>query len=75
MFEGLVYSQVSEEFVKPLFPAEGEDMEVSVLFSPELCVDFPAGRIQAGKSALLLHFPYRRTFLLLFKERCEHLPA
>ena len=39
MFEGLVYSQVSEEFVKPLFPADGENMEVSILFSPELCVD------------------------------------
>ena len=39
MFEGLVYSQVSEEFVKPLFPADGEDMEVSILFSPELSVD------------------------------------
>ena len=39
MFEGLVYSQVSEEFVKPLFPADGENMEVSILFSPELSVD------------------------------------
>lgn len=39
MFEGKVYSQVSSEFVSPLFPAAGQEVEVSVLFDSDIAVD------------------------------------
>ena len=39
MFEGKVYSQVSSEFVSPLFPAAGQEVEVSILFDSDIAVD------------------------------------
>ena len=39
MFEGKVFSQVSSQFVCPLFPACGEDVSISVLVDPAIEVE------------------------------------